>query len=139
MKKLFLVVAMAVFLSGCFLLPPPDGGDGPGTQTAWCNSAQGTMMASYAAMGSGLQNIVVEGVKTMEGKPMCSIKMDFVDPDDPANSGTMRVYYTENEEDYIMEVYDDAGALVLEMKLLDGESTFVIYDEDGNPVDMGNP
>ena len=137
MKKLFLVVAMAVFLSGCFLLPPPGGGDGPGAQTDWCNSTQGTMMANYAAMGTGLQNVVVEGVKTIEGKSMCSIKMDFVDPEDPSTTGSMRVYYTENEEDYVMEVYDETGSLRLEMKMLGGESTFIIYDEEGNPMNMG--
>lgn len=137
MKKLLLILVLAVALSGCGA-PPPGGDEGTGgdlgQQTTWCNTTMGTTIAA-SAYGSGIINAIVEGVKIVEGKEMCSVKMDYYD-EETGESGTIRIYVTQNEEDFIMEVYNSEGIIQMKMKNLGGQSQITIYDEQGNPVEI---
>ena len=143
MKKLFFILALAVVLSGCCcpITPLPDGGDGGnggldgglGAQTDWCNATIGTAIATgYGA--SGLRNVVVEGVKTVEGKQMCSVRMDYTDPE-TNESGAMKAYFTEDGEDSVVEIYDATGKMTGKWKVIDGIMT--MYDGEGNVIYTG--
>jgi hypothetical protein len=152
MKQLIFLTGLILFFSGCccsFPIEPPIVGSGiddssipglpgSGTQTDWCNSSQGLLMSTYYSMAAGgIQNVVVEGVKTVEGMQMCSIRAEFSDPD-TGEKGSMQMYFTQDEENVIMHSYDESGTPVFTMKSLDGESEMIFYDESGNPVDMAD-
>ena len=143
MKKLILMLVLAVAFAGCCgqvtppITPPPGGDEGAGTslgaQTDWCNTASGEIWAATWAGVPTTTDVIVEGVKTVEGIQMCSIKIDYHDPD-AGESGTLRMYYSEDGEDMVYELYDDAGNLVTKWKTINGVTTF--YDEEGNPVEI---
>ncbi len=142
MKKLLLMLVLAVSLLGCCgptpPVTPPSGGDegtdtSLGTQTDWCNTASGEIWAATWAGVPTTTDVIVEGVKTVEGIQMCSVKVDYHDPD-AGESGTLRLYYSEDGEDMVYELYDDAGNLTAKWKTIDGVTTY--YDEEGNPIEM---